>query len=446
MGPRRTFQRFIAPLLALLLGVGLSAVNGWAQAAQQPYSKKAIIGLLKGQVSLNRITVLARQRGVDFQITPEVESELRRAGATDSLVATLRELATAPLKPAERPAEIDVQTSPGAEVYLDDQFAGRASPQGRLRVPSLSPGDHTLRISLAGKPDFEQQVKVTAGQTSNVQAALADSEKSNLAGGTVRENPKDGLKYAWIPPGTFTMGCSPGDDHCSGEEHPPHPVTITKGFWMGQTEVTVAGYKRFALATGRQMPPEPNLNGRPLNPGWGDQAMPIVDEVWDEAQAYCVWAGGRLPTEAEWEYAARAGSTGARYGGVDQIAWIADNSGRARLNIDGNARGGKPDDNLMRVNGNGAHEVGQKRPNAFGLYDTLGNAWEWVNDWFAGNYYQFSPAQDPTGPAGGQYRIVRGGSWGNYPGRVRVSLRNYVPANQRSLNYGFRCNVEMAGP
>jgi formylglycine-generating enzyme required for sulfatase activity len=100
----------------------------------------------------------------------------------------------------------------------------------------------------------------------------------------------------------------------------------------------------------------------------------------------------------------------------------------------------------MKENGNGAHEAGQKRANAFGLYDTLGNAWEWVNDWFSGNYYQNSPSQDPTGPAGGQYRIVRGGSWGNYPGRVRVSLRNYVPANQRSLNYGFRCGLEEVGP
>jgi len=426
--------------------MGLCAFSVWAQAARQPYSQEAIVGLLKGEVSPNRVAMLARQRGINFQITPEVESELRRVGATDALMAALRELAPTPPKPTDKPAEIDVQTSPGAEVYVDDQFAGRASPQGRLRVPNLRPGDHTLRVSLTGKRDFEQVVTVKSGESSNVQAVLTDLESPKLAGGMIKENSKDGLKYAWIPAGTFTMGCSPGDDHCSGEEFPPHQVTIAKGFWIGQTEVTVGAYKRFVVATGRPMPPEPNLNGRPLNPGWSNQAMPMVDEVWDEAQSYCSWTGGRLPTEAEWEYAARAGSTGARYGDVDQIAWIADNSGRERLNVGGRAPGGKPDDNVMKENGNGGHEVGQKRANAFGLYDTLGNAWEWVNDWFAPNYYQFSPTQDPPGPPGGQFRIVRGGSWGNYPGRVRVSLGNFVHAEQRSINYGFLCEVETLGP
>jgi hypothetical protein len=177
MLPRQPFRRGIAPIIALVLSVELCAVGARAQGAQRPYSQQAIVGLLKGEVSPNRVATLARQRGIDFQITHEVETELRRAGATDSLLATLRELAPAPPKPSEPPAEIDVQTSPGAEVYLDDQFAGRASPQGRLRVPNPVPGDHTLRVSLAGKRDYEQQVKVTAGQAFNVQAALADLQE-----------------------------------------------------------------------------------------------------------------------------------------------------------------------------------------------------------------------------------------------------------------------------
>jgi serine/threonine-protein kinase len=101
-------------------------------------------------------------------------------------------------------------------------------------------------------------------------------------------NPKDGLKYVWIPPGTFLMGCSPRDGDCRDDEKPQHQVTITKGLWMGQTEVTVGAYKRFVAATARQMPREPDLvDGTRPNPRWGNVTMPIVNVAWGDAQAYC---------------------------------------------------------------------------------------------------------------------------------------------------------------
>ena len=267
----------------------------------------------------------------------------------------------------------------------------------------------------------------------------------------LKVNPKDGLKYVWIPPGTYMMGCSPGDTECYGKEKPPHQVTITKGFWLGQTEVTVEAYKRLAAATGRQMPPEPeDPEGRPLNPGWGDEAMPIVDVAWDDAQAYCRWAGGRLPTEAEWEYAARGGSTATRYGDLDEIAWDADNSGRQRLDSERM----KDDDQAnylkrLNENGNGIHEVGQKRANGFGLYDMLGNVWEWVNDWYDENYYKNSSSEDPAGPASGQFRVLRGGSWYVGPWYIRASVRSgNSPTNggNKQDYVGFRCGGEVAGP
>jgi formylglycine-generating enzyme required for sulfatase activity len=190
--------------------------------------------------------------------------------------------------------------------------------------------------------------------------------------------------------------------------------------------------------------------------------MPIVDVTWDDAQAYCSWAGGRLPTEAEWEYAARAGSTAARYGGLDEIAWYADNSGRQHFDSEIFSKeypGNNINEEMERYrkrlseNGNGMHEVGQKRANAFGLYDMLGNVWEWVNDWEAVDYYKDSPSQDPAGPdrTAQDCRIGRGGSWGGGPGFVRASGRNLVfnPSNVETENdyyYGFRCGGEVFAP
>jgi len=168
------------------------------------------------------------------------------------------------------------------------------------------------------------------------------------------------------------MGCSPVDGECYPEEKPAHEVTITRGFWMGQTPVTQEAYQR--------------VSGN--NPShFIGQRLPVEQVSWNDAQAYCEAAGMRLPTEAEWEYAARGGNTSARYGTVDSVAWYGGNSGSK------------------------THEVGQKPANGFGLGDMLGNVWEWVVDWYNDQYYGRSPASDPWGPPSGQSRVLRGGSW-----------------------------------
>jgi formylglycine-generating enzyme required for sulfatase activity len=201
------------------------------------------------------------------------------------------------------------------------------------------------------------------------------------------------------------MGCSSGDNECDGDENPAHTVTISRGFWMGQTEVTVGAYKRFRTPSGT-----------------GSDDQPVVNVSWDDAVACCRWAGGRLPTEAEWEYAARAGTTGARYGELDSVAWYSGNSEK-------------------RV-----HAVGQKTPNAFRLYDMLGNVSEWTADWYGDKYYGASEPRDPSGPPSGESRVVRGGSWYVNPWDARVSVRLWYLPGLRNYVLGFRCVREVIIP
>ncbi len=227
-----------------------------------------------------------------------------------------------------------------------------------------------------------------------------------LRPGTVRTNPGDGLPYVWIPPGEFQMGCSPGDSECANNEK-PHMVRIPRGFWLGQTEVTQAAYQKLM---GGQNPS--HFKGPDL---------PVETASWSEAVKYCEAAGGRLPTEAEWEDAVRAGSSGARYGPLGEIAWHDANSGGR------------------------THPVGQKGPNSWGLHDMLGNVWEWVADWYDADYYQTlpSPATDPNGPPSGTLRVLRGGSWVSDPGFVRASFRHRDAPEYRNYNIGFRCAREV---
>jgi TPR repeat protein len=219
--------------------------------------------------------------------------------------------------------------------------------------------------------------------------------------GTTRRNPKDGLTYLFIPPGSFSMGCSPGDGECFGNEFPLHVVTITKGFWMGQTAVPQGAYERVTGSNPSQFKGE-NLP---------------AESTWEEAMGYCEAAGARLPTEAEWEYAARAGGREGRYGDLDAIAWYVGNSGGR------------------------THAVGQKQANAWKLYDMLGNVYQWTADWYAA--YSGGRATDPQGAPAGAYRVLRGGSRDDPQRYIRVSYRLFVSPTLRFYTNGFRCLSEV---
>ncbi len=226
--------------------------------------------------------------------------------------------------------------------------------------------------------------------------------------GEIQTNPKDGQSYAWIP-----------------------QRATQKGFWLGTTEVTAGAYKRFVTATGGSMPPDSVFIDRAMNPGWRNDRLPIVRVTWDEAVSFCGWAGGRLPSEDEWDYAARSGTGEAPDSDLDAVAWYADNSGDARIDSAAISKAGDPKGLGAKLyeNGSGPHEVGLKRATAWGLFDMLGNVWEWT----VGPYDRKS---------GGKARALRGGSWGNAHLLIRVSARGNAEAGRRSNSIGLRCALD----
>jgi formylglycine-generating enzyme required for sulfatase activity/serine/threonine protein kinase len=250
--------------------------------------------------------------------------------------------------------------------------------------------------------------------------------KGTLAHGQVRTrtNSADGLEYAWIPSGTFEMGCVPADVDCSEDEAPRHSVRLSRGFWMGRTEVTVAAWRRFASATSYQGP----VGATQLSDS--DTNQPIVQASWDDAQAYCRWAGGgRLPTEAEWERAARGDREGAKYPWGD-AAPVCRTGASSGASFDGCAT-------------TSVQPVASYAPNGFGLYDMAGNAAEWCADKYRGHYYASAEAAtDPTGATFGMSRVVRGGTSSASATSLRASARGASAPDTRGSNLGFRCALD----
>jgi formylglycine-generating enzyme required for sulfatase activity len=225
-----------------------------------------------------------------------------------------------------------------------------------------------------------------------------------------------------IPPGTFNMGCSPSLlAPCDPVEFPVHSVTLTQAFYLGRYEVTQAQWQAtmgwnpsyFAIASA-EVPLEQVPN------------RPVDQVTWNAVQGYLAATGMRLPTEAEWEFAYRAGTTTAYHGFAGYPAGTNDGA------LAGDIAWITPNTNDQ------THPVGGKAANGFGLHDMAGNLLEWVNDWFGATYYASSPSVNPTGPVSGTYRVARGGSWSFGSDAVRASFRGGSIPTYGSYNHGFR--------
>jgi len=308
-----------------------------------------------------------------------------------------------------------------------------AKVQATAAVPVGSPRRTGLWFALGGAA-----LVIAGGLGWQWVASRGGSNPAPVPAAPETEKPKPGAEYplgmsfAELPPGIFRMGGGLGEP----DEKPVHQVTLTKGFKLAKTPVTVAQFRTFADASGYRTDAEQmgrawtwdakaekmdELEGISWRqPGFPqDETHPVVCITWNDAQAFLAWLNRRdpgknyrLPTEAEWEYACRAESTGARYGDLDSIAWYRANSGM------------------------GTHPVGQLGANAFGLHDMLGNAWQWCQDGY-GTYTEKSEV-DPKGDSSSEHRVLRGGSWFSAAESCHSAGRTKGAPDSRGSYVGFR--------
>jgi formylglycine-generating enzyme required for sulfatase activity len=361
---------------------------------------------------------------------------LRNDARRTSYLALLGVLGVGPsigAEAAEPPkAAILIVSSTNCSVSVDAQKVAdlRADEPLRLEVPD---GEYLVSATAADGRRWSKVVAV-AGPKTIVEINFAEpprlpatpvaTDRSAATPGPVAAGPAHaaapappgdrrtaGPSFSWIPipAGEFEMGCSDGDTECTPVELPRRRVRVPAGFEIMDRLVTVAQFRDWASSTSRKLPKQPK---------WSADDTPVVNVTWDEAMAFCSAAAGRLPTEIEWEYAARAGSPAARYGEINEIAWYARNSEKR------------------------AHPVGLKRPNGFGLFDMLGNVWEWNADSF-----QATPglSLDEGAREGSDgKRVLRGGSWKNQSRQIRASNRGRLLPDDREEDDGFRCARDLS--
>jgi formylglycine-generating enzyme required for sulfatase activity len=271
--------------------------------------------------------------------------------------------------------------------------------------------------------DVTVSVQVPDGQTAQTTLVVTVTRPipapATLPGKEIAVDLGNGVKLEMvlIPAGEFLMGSPDSDKNASGDEKPQHRVRITKPFYLGKYLVTQEQWEAV-------MGTNPSYYKGPRNP--------VEDVSWEDCRGFveklsAKTGGGKfsLPTEAQWEYACRAGSTtrycfGDEESGLGEYAWYGENSG------------------------NTTHPVGGKKPNAWGLYDVHGNVWQWCQDWYDGGYYANSPTDDPTGPSGGSFRVFRGGTWFYPAGACRSAYRYGGEPGLRDSGLGFRVSGVLA--
>jgi formylglycine-generating enzyme required for sulfatase activity/predicted Ser/Thr protein kinase len=324
-----------------------------------------------------------------------------------------------------------VQTAPMPDASREEAktIIQAASAAGQPGAAVKTTSEITLpEKQIGGKADIQTTGTRPRAQTEKaaemaVQAAAqAQAEKpaANVAVTNKKGFPErvffNRTVMVWIPQGYFTIGSPKGEG--DADEHPAHKVFISS-FWLGKTEVTFEQFDLFCRESGRRLP---------ADEGWGRGSRPVINVSWDDADSYCRWLAQktdcnfRLPCEAEWEKAGR-----------DKYPWGWSAPGADQVNMKGNG------DGFAYAAPIGSFPAGES---PYGILDMAGNVWEWMADWYDPSYYQASAGRDPRGPATGQDRVVRGGSWRDGLDLIRSANRSSERPGQRLNILGFRVAMD----
>ena len=357
-----------------------------SQAREWVAKAEALLAKLAGMVE--RKTANERWDEIkDTEDDGELERFLERYGGRDGAEFWTK-LAEQRLESLREKSKRDAKRREAEAAWAHVRSAGTAEA-ARLFVDTYG----------AVAPDLAREA------TAMLERLRAAGKKTRVAGQGSR-NPL-GMEFVWIPAGEFLMG-SPSHEEGRDSDERQHEVRISQGFWMGKYEVTQREWERV-------------MGANPSHFESCGARCPVEQVLWEDVQEFIGRLNEgesgsgyvyRLPTEAEWEYAARAGTTGARHGELDSIAWYDGNSGDR------------------------THRVGQKRANGWGLHDMLGNVWEWTADWYGD--YPSGTVKDPRGPSTGSRRVTRGGGWDSDARYVRSANRGTYSPGYRNGYFGFR--------
>jgi formylglycine-generating enzyme required for sulfatase activity len=309
---------------------------------------------------------------------------------------------------------------PGAEVLLDGGFVGRIAEGSPMLLKNVLTGTREVRVRDFSGREARQQVVVEKDRMTELLLKVLDMTPARNLNGLVPigKNPqgyeeylrvKDSAMVVKIPAGNFLMGSAEGEG--KPDERPQHQAYVS-AFLIDKTEVTWRQFRKFTKATETPLPPAPI---------WGTpDDYPVSFILWEEAKGYCEWVGGRLPTEAEWEKAAR-GTDGRKYLWGDE--WDPDRC---------NSISGGP----HRPESAGSFP---DCVSPYGVLDMSGSMWEWCADWYGESYYSESLLRNPKGPISGSLRVIRGGGWMSQPLWLRTAYRFRVPTSTRKADHSFRC-------